>query len=94
MRKALVLLLLVSLLLWSPVVFAFSRPIARRCDGDPDEFQSRPIRHEFDTRVVCPTNSRIGRNEITRWAELERERRNLKTRIVIINFSGRILLEK
>jgi hypothetical protein len=43
MKKLVLVVVAASLLLGSVSVLACTLPLARRCDGDPDEFQARKV---------------------------------------------------
>ena len=94
MRVVLVFLLLASLLCWSTTAAAFSRPLARRCDGDPDEFQSRPVHNEFSFMVTRSSGPGDGAYEPPDRMRFEKPDKNSKTRSIVTRFSGMIFLER
>jgi hypothetical protein len=94
MRKAVILLVVAGLLLWNAAVMAFSRPIAREWDGDPDEFQSRAVHDEFSTKVICPVSGMYREPALARIKKLDAGYRPNDGPRITINLSGRIFLER
>jgi len=90
MRKTLILFVVPLLLLSAACAFAYHRPLAKPCYGDPDEFQAHSYHDEGGRQVTCLGCTRrerpavAARSEGERPEEKEEERRYLK-----IYFAGR-----
>ena len=94
MRKAVILLLVAGFLLWNAAVMAFSRPIARRWDGDPDEYQSRAVHNEFNSKAICPTRGVYDVRVLARTKKADAGHRLNDEPRITINLCGSFFLEK
>jgi hypothetical protein len=96
MRKTLILLVIPLLLLPAACAFAYHRPLARPCFGDPDEFQACRYHDKGERGITILGHTRrerpaaMGSSGPERRDEKEHTRRYLT-----INFAGRtFFLEK
>lgn len=89
MRKVVLVLVVAGLLVCATSAQAFWRPIARRFDGDPDEFESCRVHDEADARVVPPEGSAASGRRTIREGTSHRSQKIREARCLSIQFSGR-----
>jgi hypothetical protein len=95
MRKTLILLAVSLLLLWTACAFAYHRPIAKPCYGDPDEFQAQRYHDESGEMFTVLESARIRRLTAAMASERKRRETRNERRYLSINFAGRtFFLEK
>jgi hypothetical protein len=95
MRKTLILLVVSLLLLWTGCAFAYHRPIAKPCYGDPDEFQTQKYHDEGAGGFQILGCSRDKRPAAAGAYGHENKQTGQKRRYLLINFAGRtFFLEK
>jgi hypothetical protein len=96
MRKTLILLVVPLLLLSSACAFAYHRPIAKPCYGDPDEFQAYRCNDKGGRGLAILGDTRRERPAVMGTSEGERrESKEDARRYLTINFAGRtFFLEK
>jgi hypothetical protein len=96
MRKTLIMIGVPLLLLWSACAFAYHRPIAKPCFGDPDEFQAHRYHDEGGRGVTFPGYTRRApRTAVGNSSPEQRETEQDERRYLSIHFAGRtFFLEK
>jgi hypothetical protein len=96
MRKTLILLVVPLLLLSAACAFAYHRPIAKPCYGDPDEFQAYRRHDKGERGFAILEDTRRERPAVMEISERERRESKEDTRrYLTINFAGRtFFLEK
>jgi hypothetical protein len=95
MRKTLILLAVSLLLLQAACAFAYHRPLAKPCYGDPDEFEAQRY-HDESREVFIMLGSVPDRRESAeRASDRERREKRDERRCLSISFAGRtFFLEK
>jgi hypothetical protein len=89
MRKTLIVLVVSLLVLPTACAFAYHRPLAKPCYGDPDEFQAQRYHDEGGNELIILGCTGGKRNTDVEASEPRRRETEHKRRCLSIHFAGR-----